>query len=212
MTDERREAAIRLLARLMHGMDPEDESYALSPNWIAEARKLADAYDAGLKGEAGWHYGFWEEAIEKLRAIIHGADRGKPCVCSDDERCVMHAKIKEADALLDGLALSLSRSARTEAVQRPEEAIRGIAMDLAAAYYRTDRETCWLSLRQHSKEFWLKIAQDLVRVGRGGFDPSFCPRCGTDEHAEVRSRVAEFGEGDVWCVGCDQKIRDWDSG
>jgi hypothetical protein len=41
---------------------------------------------------------------------------------------------------------------------------------------------------------------------------SVCPRCGTDEYAEVRNRVPEFGEGEVWCTRCNQKIRDWDSG
>lgn len=39
-----------------------------------------------------------------------------------------------------------------------------------------------------------------------------CPRCGTDEHAEGRNRNAYFGDGDVWCTRCGQKIRDWDSG
>lgn len=50
--DRQHEAAIKLVARLMHGMDPGDCSYTLPRNWIDEARKIVAAYDAACSGPA----------------------------------------------------------------------------------------------------------------------------------------------------------------
>lgn len=77
-----------------------DDTIALCPRCFVNRADVKLSAQGGLEG------------TERLRQIIHGQDRGQECACvladlsydGNDHLCLMHAQIREADAILDGLA------------------------------------------------------------------------------------------------------------